>query len=69
MVAGTSERARVRRCALRRTLECLEDGELRARVEQSYEDGERTIEEWHEFVQNLDLALKEMRRGRKLSRT
>jgi|GEM_PF-2205019 len=61
MVQGIAERARVRQSRLVNTLRRLENDELRFQVQQSYGDSERTIEEWHEFVEGLDLA---MRAGR-----
>jgi hypothetical protein len=65
VVASTAQTARSRRSMLWRTLGRLGDDELRARVENSFEDGERTIEEWHEFVEHLESALVEMRRARR----
>jgi hypothetical protein len=35
--------------------------DLQARAERSYRDAERTIEEWHDFAEGLDLAMRCMR--------
>jgi len=49
------------------TLQRLEDDGLRFQVEQSYGDSERTIEEWHDFVEELDLAMRARRDSRQVA--
>jgi len=63
MVEGIADRTKRRQARLLNTLQRLRDDELRFRVQQSYGDGERTIEGWHDFVEGLDLAMQPMRVG------
>lgn len=65
MVEGIADLAKARRERLWSTVRRLDDDELRARVERSRRDSERTIEEWHDFVEGLDMALRALRAGRK----
>jgi hypothetical protein len=64
MVEGIAERAKARQARLLGTIQRLEDDELRHRVQKSYRDNQRTIEEWHDFVEGLDLAMRAMRECR-----
>ena len=34
--------------------------DLKVRAERSYRDAERTIEEWHDFVEGVELAMRAM---------
>jgi hypothetical protein len=34
---------------------------LQARAERSYQEAERTIEGWHDFVEGVDLAMRAIR--------
>ena len=65
MVEGIAERATARRERLWSTIQRLDDAELRARVERSRRDSERTIEEWHDFVEGLDMAMRALRASRR----
>jgi len=65
MVEGLAEVAKARRERLWCTIHHLEDEELRVRVERSHRAAERTIEEWHDFVEGLDMALRAMRASRR----
>lgn len=62
-VAGDmSELAAARRQRLWETIVRLEDDELRARVEAPAAGGaRRSIEEWHDLVEGLDVAIRAMR--------
>ena len=60
--------ASVRRARVLVTLGQLDDDELHARVDQSYRDGERTIEEWHAFLDARDRAMGAMRASRRRDR-
>ena len=65
MVQGIAERAKVRQSRLMDTLRRLENDELRFQVQQSYGDSERTIDEWHDFVEGLDRATRAKRGWRR----
>jgi hypothetical protein len=43
----------------------LEDEQLAPRVQQSRREGERTLDEWHDFVCHLELARRAMRDARR----
>jgi len=60
MVEGIAERVTARQARLLGTIQRLDDEELRARVQRSYHDNQRTIEEWHDFVEGLHLAMRAM---------
>lgn len=59
MVESTCEIQRLRR-RLHGTAN-LEDRAMRARLEKSYKDSERTIKEWNDFVCGRDRALRPKR--------
>jgi hypothetical protein len=61
MVEGIAELVTARRARLMSTIRRLEDDELRFQVQQSDGDSERTIEEWHDYVENLDRDLRASR--------
>lgn len=65
---GIAEPVAARRTRLWGTLHRLDDEELRARVELSCRDAERTIEDWHDFVEALDRAHRAMRDRRRGNR-
>lgn len=56
MVGGIVEVQRLRRRL--RVVQSLEDQALRARLEKSCRDSERTIEEWNNFVRGRNRALR-----------
>lgn len=56
-----AELVKARRARLWRTIQHLEDDDLRALVEESYRATDRTIEEWHDFVEGVELAMKALR--------
>jgi hypothetical protein len=61
---GIAELAAARRTRLWDTIGRLDDDELRARVERSTQDAERTIEEWHAFVEGRGRAIRATRATR-----
>jgi len=61
MVEGVAELAMARRTRLWTTIRRLEDHDLRSRVERSYRSDEPSIEEWHDFVEGVDLTKRVMR--------
>ena len=63
---GIAELAAARRARLWDTIQQLDDDELRAVVERSHQDAERTIEEWHAFVEGREQALRAMRASRRV---
>jgi hypothetical protein len=65
MVEGIAELATARRARLYATLHRLNDEELRVRVEESFRGTERTIEEWHDFVEGVELAMRASRASRR----
>lgn len=65
MVDGTAASASARETAPQASLDHLGGDELRARVERSYQDGERTIAEWQAFVEGRERALQAMRASRR----
>jgi hypothetical protein len=58
MSEGIAELTASRRQRLLATIHRLEDDDLRVRVEGSYSSDEPTIEEWHDFVEGVDLAMR-----------
>lgn len=65
MAEGIAGLAGVRRARLSATIQRLEDDRLRARVEQSYKATEQAIEEWHRFVEEVEVATRAARGHRR----
>lgn len=65
MVQGLAERATERQVKLLGAIGRLGDDDLRARVQRSYRENQRTIEEWQRFLDNLDSAHRAMRDSRR----
>ncbi len=61
MVETINELAQARRGMLWETIQQLHDEGLRARVEASFLETERTIAAWHDFVGSVELAMQAMR--------
>lgn len=65
MVEGLAERATERQARLLGVIQRLDDDALRARVQRSHRDNQRTIKEWQEFAATLDRAHRAMRESRR----
>ena len=61
MSDGIAELTASRRQRLWATIQRLDDHDLRFRVEGSYSSDEPTIEEWHDFVEGVELAMRSMK--------
>ena len=61
MVETVTELTKARRAKLWDTIQQLNDEGLRARVEASFLNTERTIEAWHAFVDSVEAAMHSMR--------
>ena len=64
MVAGIAELASARKARLLATLGGLDSDELSAQVRHSYQENERSIDEWNAFVEGRERALRAMRTNR-----
>lgn len=58
MTEGIADLATSRRARLWATIHRLEDARLHAHVEESYKSIEPNIEEWHDFVEGVELLMK-----------
>ena len=65
MAQGIVELTTMRRARTSDVGRQREDEELAVRFQQSRREGERTLEEWHDFVRHLELARRAMRDARK----
>lgn len=63
MTDEIAELANARRARLWSTIQRLEDDELRSRVERSYKSSQPSIEEWHDFVEGVELVMLIVRIG------